>query len=127
MDHQNTPSILIAQASPSQDSLDFRLHSTYLELFTPTSLQAQEAGFDLTIVPNPGAKSEIRLRLHRDSEVQFQIFDLQGRMLQSSGRLQLAKGVHRWENFGDNMPPGTYFLHLQAGDHREVIRWLVLE
>lgn len=115
----NVPSLTLDAQNVVRDSLDFRLHTTYLELvLNPVAVTPQRPGFDVAISPNPmGASGLLRATLGEASDLRFTLQDLRGRQLYASASLRLPAGQHqfRLDPAQWGIAAGTYFVRVQAG------------
>lgn len=119
----NVPSIALTAQVPALDSLDFRLHSTYLELvMPPNGIPPVHAAFSVLISPNPfGDQATLELNLEAASAVSIQVYDLLGRRAGLVFSGELAEGPHRIA-FGDELSSGVYIVQVQADGAKRVLR-----
>ena len=79
---------------------------------------------EVVITPNPSAAGVgIRFSLSETMTVGYRVFDVRGRLVRESARLDLAAGDQRldWDGRGSDgrlAPAGVYFLELGAGSQR---------
>ena len=126
VDEHNVPVVSIDVSNPSSDSLDFRLHSSYLELVFPTAVIAPANGFDLQLSPNPLAQQgRIAIQLEQAGPVSLELYDMRGKKLEDVLVKDLASGKHvlPWT---PQHPPGAYFLRLKAQNQEKILKVLLL-
>lgn len=125
VDHILVPNLLIDNSHPFYDSLDFRLHSTYLELVMPTvAIESPEEGFEVEVLPNPFANvASLRLNLDSDSEVRISIWDALGKHIETLHRGKMVRGQYQFE-IGTNLPSGIYFARLEINGQANLIKLL---
>jgi Carboxypeptidase regulatory-like domain len=115
----NVPSLTLDLQNVVRDSLDFRLHTTYLELVLNTvAVTPQRPGFALDISPNPmGETGLLHATLSEETDLRFAIHDLRGRQLYATASMHLPAGKHQFRlNPGQwGISAGTYFVRVQAG------------
>lgn len=111
VDVVNVPVVPLAGNQIIRDSLDFRLHSTYLEWLTPTAISSEIPQPSISVIPNPvlGA-AQLRLELPAAAEVSLAIYDSRGRKLGPLFEASLSAGVQRL-SWPESLPPGIYFLN----------------
>lgn len=67
--------------------------------------------------PNPfNPSTEIQFALAKQGEVSLQIYDMQGRLVQTLLQETRAAGNYRIAFNAQNLPSGSYFVRLQSGD-----------
>lgn len=94
---------------------------------------AGETRFRLALEPNPvRARTLVRLGLMRESDVRLLVFDLAGRQVRSIMESKLAPGAYsvhwdRTDGQGLKLGPGVYFLTLDTGTERLVMKAIVLD
>ncbi len=111
----NVPALQLSAQTQVLDSLDFQLHSTWLELVLhPNGVANSVAQFQLHISPNPFAEStQVMLHLAEDSDLEWAIYNAMGRQVSAAKRIRLTKGAHPFE-MGASLPSGIYFLQIQV-------------
>lgn len=126
VDNVNVPAVSISSQVTSLDSMDLRLHSTYLELHIPTDLaqgQAQENRVD--IFPNPSDRDQrVRVTLTESAPVEIEVYDIKGNMARILAFQELEPGDHLYRL--SDLSTGTYFLKVQIGDQiiiKKITRW----
>jgi hypothetical protein len=118
-----TPELTLT--ATAYDSLDFRLHSTYLELVWPAV--GQQGGLpelSVHLFPNPAAaQTYLRLQLPETNTLNWRVWDLQGRCLHQ-GYAQLEAGTHlvplTAKEIG--LAAGSYFVQVEVGGELRVLR-----
>ena len=114
VDEINVPTINLTSQSPSMDSLDFRLHSTYLELFIPTSVTSAQGAIAVQILPNPGGDAQyLLLEIPEDLPTSVALWDVQGRNLSNLVAEVLEPGRHLFQL--PSLSPGVYLLKANIG------------
>jgi hypothetical protein len=69
----------------------------------------------LQVYPNPVSSSAtIQFSIPHSSEVKIELFDLQGRKIQTIAEGNYRSGNHQLEFEIENLPPGIYLLQLQT-------------
>ena len=125
----NVPSLTLDLQNVVRDSLDFRLHSTYLELVLNTvAVTPQRPGFALAISPNPmGETGLLHAILPEETDLRFAIHDLRGRQLYATASMHLPAGQHQFRlNPGQwGIAAGTYFVRVQAGTGMTTLKIVV--
>lgn len=118
------PEIEVGPQSQVQDSLDFLLHSTYLELNALNG--REEAQFPQPVIhlaPNPFTENiHLQLDLPKATEVTLTLRDLQGRRLASIhlGRLVAGKHTLEFSNWA-SLPGGLYIAEVRSEHYTERI------
>jgi hypothetical protein len=78
--------------------------------------------------PNPfNPRTMIQYALPQESQVQLKVFTLLGEEIATLVDAQQEAGVYRAEFDGANLPSGTYFYRLQAGEFSEVRKLVLLK
>ncbi len=78
--------------------------------------------------PNPfNQETEIPFDLAKGSEVELQIFDLQGRLVRTLARVDYSEGAHNvnWDGRDDNgliVPSGLYVYRFQVGKTLQLMK-----
>lgn len=121
VDEDNVPSLNLTSQAPSVDSLDFRLHSTYLELFVPTSVISAAGVVAVQIMPNPSNESAyMLLELPAEMPVSVEIWDVQGKQLAQVLRETVGTGRHLYAL--PELGAGIYFVKANVGGEMIVRR-----
>lgn len=126
VDEINVPMVTLSSQIPSQDSLDLRLHSTYLELVIPTTiLPAPINGNIVTVYPNPsGVDQSLLVQLMHEAEVEISIYDVVGNKIRTVIQGQQDKGKQTL--MLSALPSGAYFLRVLINDEEQIlkiVRW----
>ncbi|MBK9448957.1 MAG: hypothetical protein IPN95_06005 [Bacteroidetes bacterium] len=124
----NVPALALTAQTQVLDSLDFQLHSTWLELVLhPNGVAPQPMPMEISVAPNPfDGSTWLELQLQEPMKLNVTVFDLFG---QSLGQLisgEIPAGVHRF-SIGEGLPNGVYFLQCDFGLARRSIRILKVE
>jgi hypothetical protein len=81
--------------------------------------------FQLRVAPNPtNGPVQITYTLPESSAVRLELVDSQGRLLQRLFNSREGSGQYR-KNFRLDLPAGTYYLQLEAGQKKEVNAFLI--
>ena len=81
--------------------------------------------FRAVLYPNPTAgAAQMKLQLHQATMVEISLLDMNGRLLGTLARGQMAKGPHHFEIPTSGLSPGVYILLIRAGAEEESIRLL---
>ena len=95
-----------------------------------TALEPERStGLDLRVSPNPVREVALaKLSLDIAGQVSAQLFSASGQLVKTveSGDWYAA-GEHGLEIDANGMPPGVYFLQVQAGARQEQTKLIVLE
>ena len=126
VDEVNVPMVTLNTQIPVQDSLDLRLHSTYLELVIPTNLIDLPVKQDHFVVyPNPAENEQVmQLTLAEESEVEISIFDIAGKEVRKVLKDRLPEGTQTY--LLKSLPSGAYFIKVRINDSYQVhkiVRW----
>ncbi len=77
----------------------------------------------LNVYPNPfGATSKLSYALDKPAFVQISIFDMKGAQLGIIHKQQQLPGIYSIAMDGENLAPGTYFYHVQAGNEKRIMK-----
>lgn len=124
------PVVSVNAASPNRDSLDFRLHSSYLEWVIATGEKGlEEQDFSFTVAPNPfQGQTQIRLKINRPQEVCVEIFNIQGQKIARLHQGKLEAGVHSFQfgKKGQKAASGIHFVKVTAGRHHRHLKIISL-
>ena len=119
----NVPSVTLNSQNPSLDSLDFRLHSTYLELVpTSVAILPTASNFGFLAMPNPfGNRIRLVLDLPELEFVNLQVLDAFGKRVESiqDGMVEMGKHVF---TAGEDLAPGIYFVRLQVKGEIQILK-----
>ncbi len=78
--------------------------------------------------PNPfNPNTNLKFLIPYRCEVEFKIFDIQGREVQSFALGITEPGIHHLRIDGSSLTSGIYFIRLKAGSHREAVKILYLK
>ncbi len=121
VDEINVPTVTLSSQIPSQDSLDLRLHSTYLELVVPTNTTVPISSTYFRIFPNPAnGDQQLDLFLAEAAQVNIGIYDVMGREVVQVANEALDQGSKRYTLA--QLPSGSYFLKVRIGKEQKVQR-----
>lgn len=128
VDQMNVPQLRLDNQHQSYDSLDFRLHSTYLELVMPTvAISPALQGYNFAAIPNPfGSKTTLQLTIDVEKEVELLLFDAFGRQIEVLENRHLNAGQYRFD-IGNALPNGIYFAKLSIGGNSQTIKLLKMD
>jgi hypothetical protein len=122
MFNPNPPTVTLGAGQMHLDSLDFRLHSTYLELVGTVTAVDPLQGMEIGLNPNPfNASTTLHLDLPNAMTVKMSLCDVFGRQLNGIGSLDLEAGQHEIP-MGDALAAGVYFLRLEAAGQTRTIK-----
>lgn len=119
----SVPLVRISANQPHRDSLDFRLHSTYLEWVEPVVVSIQIPRFpSLQLFPNP-ASGTVSVQLPeqwQSIKVSATLFDLSGKAMQkySFSGTETELDIRTFT-------PGVYWLKVEAGGYTETLKLLI--
>ncbi len=121
----NVPSLTLNAQTAMMDSLDFKLHSTWLELvLQPTGLPTAASDLTFTAQPNPfGNSTRLNLELPNDAAVTIDVYDVLGKNVGQIIHGQIEKGAHRFD-LGSGLDAGIYFVRLQANGTTTILKVL---
>ncbi len=125
VDHIMVPQIALFPPNTAQDSLNLRLHPTFLELVTPTALQAAIPALNFSVNPNPTHRNTtLKLDLPEPGPVKIEVFDIRGNSqgILFSGQLPAGTWSYPWES---SLSAGLYFLKVSTRDAQEVQKLLL--
>lgn len=114
VDAVNVPEIALTSNQAQIDSLDFRLFTTHLELAIPTAIIEEIPSFSFNITPNPVKdQAVIQLELPETQPLKIDLYDVQGRLLETIFEVKLESGTYKqpWE---PDASPGIYFLRVEG-------------
>ena len=126
VDEVNVPMVTLNTQIPVQDSLDLRLHSTYLELVIPTNVIDIPIKQDYFVVyPNPAENEQVmQLSLAEESEVEISIFDIAGKEVRKVLNDRLPEGAQTY--LLKSLLSGAYFVKVrinQSFQIHKIVRW----
>ncbi len=91
-----------------------------------TAVENTSTDFFLEIYPNPFIKEvQIRYSLHSAGTISVEIFDLLGRLVQTSQESKEQPGVHLSQIQVDHLPAGTYYYKVRVGNYKAVTGKLI--
>jgi PKD repeat protein len=110
----NVPQVSLTAQVPSRDSLDFRLNSTFLELYVASGVRPGPFASAWSVTPNPfGGEAALQVKLATPSTVEWRVLDVLGKVAEPGKPSQLyPAGRHRWA-LAQNLAPGIYFVELR--------------
>ncbi len=122
VDEVNVPAVTLSNQIPSLDSLDLRLHSTYLELFVPTNITTEPISKSyFTVYPNPSTRDHsLLLYLVEDAQVEISVHDIMGRKVMTLVEEVIGKGKRVLTLNG--LQTGAYFLKVIIGEEEKVMK-----
>lgn len=121
VDEINVPMVTLNSQIPSQDSLDLRLHSTYLELVIPTGIRPPLADDYFQVFPNPSSNEQtLMLYLRESAQVNIGIYDALGRKVMQIANESISQGNKPFTI--KQLPSGTYFVKVRIGEELMVQR-----
>ena len=130
VDETNPPNLSISAQNPIRDSLDFRLHSTYLELVLGTDVEVPAvSSFGFEAAPNPfSGSTEIRLEIEERKDLSLKVFDLVGAEVAVLAEGEYEAGKYRFDFSASDLglPAGIYIARLQSGSEQHTIKLLDL-
>jgi PKD repeat protein len=119
----NVPHIALTAQAAVQDSLDFELHSTWLELVQQTTgVNAALHNIAVQVAPNPFAQStRLEIELPLPMIVNAELYNALGQVQRhfQSGELQAGKYAY---TVGADLPSGIYFLKLSMGSEERTLK-----
>jgi hypothetical protein len=112
----NVPQLSLTAQVPVLDSLDLRLHRTYLEWVVPSGVVPGVPGFHAGISPSPfHGTTTLRLDLTEACYARIRVFDLSGREMGQVVAGTLDAGEHSFA-LGDGLGTGVYWVELRLGE-----------
>ena len=82
----------------------------------------------MTNYPNPFSNSTtIRFTLSKNSKVKLNIYDMNGRLIQTLADKELSSGEHRLEFSSGNISTGIYYCVLRSGEAIETRKMIILK
>lgn len=125
VDEVNVPLVATSTAIPVQDSLDFLLHPTWLELLISTSIR-EEQNISFTIAPQPVVdQASLNLSLVFEQDVKIEVLNLMGQVQSVlwQGNVSPGNWRHIWE---PTLPAGTYMIRVQSQDFQLIKKVVVM-
>lgn len=99
--------------SPEETALSDDFPETYAQR-TPDELPSE---VDLRCMPNPfSTETMVEYRLTENGNVDFHLFDLNGRLLHTINQGEQSPGVYQINYKPDNLPSGVYYLRMYSGE-----------
>lgn len=121
VDAVNVPVVNLTGQTPVLDSLDFRLHSSYLELVVPTALPAPKGGIQARVSPNPSAGTAyLMLEVPEEIRIEVGIWDGKGKQVGEMVDQRLGNGRHVLGL--PELPAGIYFIQVRARGEVQVLK-----
>jgi hypothetical protein len=118
----NVPVINITAQNPLWANLDFRLHSTYLELLGPLAVRSPLEEVRFSAQPNPfGNSTKLSLVMPVAAKVSITVTDYLGRPVMSLQDLELGEGQHAYD-FGAGQASGFYFVKLKMEGKERILK-----
>lgn len=120
----NVPHVTLNLASYNQDSIEFLLQSTHLELKPEVVVVGLPVhpDFSWSVFPNPIAAGRsaqvLKLDLPADEALQIRLLDIRGRELWQQNETPFDKGQHIIPLPTDELAEGIYFLELKVSGRR---------
>lgn len=69
------------------------------------------------VYPNPfSSQAVISFKLNEPGDVEFALFDLQGKVMQRINKINVSKGSHHFLIDGKNLSPGVYLYGIKSGE-----------
>lgn len=129
IDLLNVPTITLTASNAFFPDLDFRLHSTYLELVWPlANAPGYPTTFEVQASPNPFEQHTLlTLQLPSPAQASAQLIDLQGRSVWTLPPRELPQGKHQFELSAPQLglKSGIYLLRVQAGPEQRTLKLLL--
>lgn len=124
----NVPQLTLDNQHQSLDSLDFRLHSTYLELVnSAVGIMDEGKGFEFFVTTNPFENfTQLNFNLESNAEFNLQLLDVAGRQIAILQNGFLQAGTYKY-TIGSNLASGIYFARLEIGGKAQVIKLMKLD
>lgn len=110
----NVPQVSLTAQVPGRDSLDFRLNSTFLELFVASAVTPGRTASGVTLSPNPfSGDIQLQVALTADAVLEWRIVDLLGQVVEGDApAASLPAGRHQWR-IAQALAPGIYFVEVR--------------
>ncbi len=85
-----------------------------------------ETNIDVNIHPNPVAEvAQIKYQLDKDGDIEFQIFDLQGKMVKIINLNNQSAGDGQFSFDVDGLESGSYIIRMNANGQKKTNRFMV--
>lgn len=118
----NVPQVTLDAQQMAFDSLDLRMHGTWLELVMPTTGVVEAPGLAVQVLPNPfDGEAELRWELSQAATVSWCLRDLRGRTVAQARPSQWAAGRHGMA-IGAECAAGCYLLEVTVDGQRHALR-----
>ncbi|HEY3295455.1 MAG TPA: T9SS type A sorting domain-containing protein [bacterium] len=86
------------------------------------------SAFSLSCAPNPfNPVTTISFSLPKASAVKVTVFDISGRLVETLADQRMNAGEHRLWMEGSMLPSGIYFVRLEAGEHTDTQKLLLIK
>ncbi|MCR5658269.1 MAG: T9SS type A sorting domain-containing protein [Bacteroidales bacterium] len=80
----------------------------------------------VSLYPNPvQGEATVSFNVTGNTDVDFQVFDLMGRMVMSQNMGRFAEGAHEFRINTENLSTGTYILRLNQGGNSNCVKFMV--
>ena len=114
VDEQNVPVVSVSSSTPARDSLNFLLHSTYLEWVIPAFSDLRtDREISLVAGSNPfSGEAVLKLDLPFPEEIRLRVFDMRGRELINLCEGKLKAGQHEFKFQPE--ASGLYFVRMES-------------
>lgn len=123
----NVPQVALSSQVPIRDSLNLRLHSTYLELLIGTSILLPAPAFSVNLTPNPFHHAgKLRLQLPVAAAVDIHVMDALGRQVEHVISDWLDAGAYEFPAC-ERLGVGLYHVRVHVDGHLSVLRVMKAE
>ena len=103
----------------------FRCENFRMEEYTNVEEEVAQAS-PLSVYPNPVRDNAfVRFGMKESAAVNYQVFDMMGRMVRNANMGTLSAGEHDVKIAVDGLSTGTYILRLNAGSHTSTAKFMV--
>lgn len=129
IDNELAPIVTLTANQPSQDTLQFLLHSYYLEMLNPNSTIEVLNVQNFAIYPNPIQTTfTIQYDLLASANVNIDILDVNGRVVKTLKNERQNAGNHQFleEISKNNFANGIYFIRLQF-DNQTITKRIIVK
>ncbi len=93
---------------------------------TSSAVLAATSNIDVKITPNPVSDvAVIRYNMEKDSDINFQIYDLQGKMVKSINLTSQLAGANELSIDASEFGAGTYLIRMTAGTQQSSSKFVV--
>ena len=87
---------------------------------------APKAEVNVAIYPNPvSTQATVSFELGESSNVSYQVFDINGRMVMNQNLGRMAEGAHQINVNTENLSTGSYILRLNQGSTNACVKFMV--